>query len=615
MTVRWEEDPGVPDGHPRLSGPATVAAALWLAVVGPVARASALPASRPTQVLAVTVSAAIAVLVIPERFWWGRTGIAVLAGAALLPSQGRTISIWVTVGLVLATWLPLNRRPVPLLPEPGPGALPAGLILTATAAWLGLDALNTWQPLAPLALAAAVPLVARIGGGLMERAAKRLGDGVAHIVSSLAFTVLGVLVLLPPWLVERTLRRDPLRPRDGWIRCDRRPVQSRQPWARDPATDPRPKGVALRNVGIVGLVVAVIAGLVWAGGNLHTAPAGSLASQPALFEPTGGSRPSAHGWPAAQKGQAWYPAYRADLAWALSTKVALRPFELYNLWDVKTRTVTILDNHRVGWQPPPCRCRRLTVWVYGGGGAFGFEQRDMHTIASDLARVANGHGVELDVVNRGLPGQIHEQAALRFAWDMAVERHPDLVLFYEGAEDVQSAEALNGLPIGALRTPYEALVENLWNEISHAPRDPTKAPPGTVADDRRVVATSPRQVGQLAVKRYIQSLGPSDDTARAYHVPVMYLWQPTRYTRSDAEQASAGDPTSDARQARIFAAASAALPTRVLDLTDVLAAARGPFFVDDVQIDEGAALLIAQAILERIQPKVDSLLGRPGGQR
>ena len=186
--------------------------------------------------------------------------------------------------------------------------------------------------------------------------------------------------------------------------------------------------------------------------------------------------------------------------------MALRPFEVYRLLDVRTRHVNIRDGDRVTWTPPPCSCERLTVWFYGGSAAFGLEQRDEHTIASELARVAADNGITLDVVNRGIPGQLHWRNALRFGWDLAVEEPPDLVVFDEGAEEVDAATQLVDRGYGDVRAPYEPYIENLYDEIYDV-QGPDPVPQTMTFDGWPTVdGGSHRETpGALAAERYERS--------------------------------------------------------------------------------------------------------------
>jgi hypothetical protein len=243
------------------------------------------------------------------------------------------------------------------------------------------------------------------------------------------------------------------------------------------------------------------------------------------------------------------------------------------------------------------------VWIYGGDGAFGFEQRDEHTIASELVRVAARHGITLDVTNRGVPEQLHWRAALRFAWDLTGNRAPDLVLFYEGAEEVAAALQLTKKDLGDVRAPYEPLNENLYDDLEHVPAVPPSVPAGSsnYVGWPRVSDADRNDAGALAATRYVRSLQLSDDSAAAAGIPVRYFWQPTRFAQTGASAAS------DQPEAKAFDEAAKLLPPRVTDLTPVVNGRRERLFADDTNLDEAGAALIAEAMFSSLRPELQKL--------
>lgn len=110
----------------------------------------------------------------------------------------------------------------------------------------------------------------------------------------------------------------------------------------------------------------------------------------------------------------------------------------YDAADFEGRFTNVRDGVRRSIEPPPCDgCPRVTAWVVGGSSAFGLGQRDEHTIASELVRRAADDGVSLEVVNLAVPGYtIHQEAEKVLARLDAGAAPPDLVLFYNGYNDV-----------------------------------------------------------------------------------------------------------------------------------------------------------------------------------
>src|SRR5262249_15005402 len=151
--------------------------------------------------------------------------------------------------------------------------------------------------------------------------------------------------------------------------------------------------------------------------------------------------------------------------WVLDERVALRPFRPRRLLDVTTRTVNVADRRRTTWTAPTCTCRRVRVWLYGGSGAFGIGQRDDHTIASELAKVAAAHGVTVDIENRAVPAAPHWRANELFLWDVTHERPPDLVVFYDGAEEVASELGLRARGLGNIVAPFDDYEATAYEQI------------------------------------------------------------------------------------------------------------------------------------------------------
>ena len=111
---------------------------------------------------------------------------------------------------------------------------------------------------------------------------------------------------------------------------------------------------------------------------------------------------------------------------------------------------------RTGSGPPSIRTRRwvepFDMWFFGGSAAFGAGRRDAHTIPSELVRQAGAEAVALEVHNLAVPATVNWQAAmllLRGWW----EDPPDLVVFYDGANDLALQDVLTGRGMGRSDRP------------------------------------------------------------------------------------------------------------------------------------------------------------------
>ena len=67
---------------------------------------------------------------------------------------------------------------------------------------------------------------------------------------------------------------------------------------------------------------------------------------------------------------------------------------------------------------------------------YGFGQRDQHTIPSELVRLAAADGVALEAHNFGTPAYVNWQGVELFARLLTEREAPDLVVFYDGYNDL-----------------------------------------------------------------------------------------------------------------------------------------------------------------------------------
>ena len=272
---------------------------------------------------------------------------------------------------------------------------------------------------------------------------------------------------------------------------------------------------------------------------------------------------------------------RANNAW--------RPVNPYRLLDFSSRYLNIVDGSRLSWQPPECDCRRLRVWVYGGSTTYGLNQRDEHTIASEIARVADEHGVTLDVSNRGEMGHLHWMEAERFAWDLTFEEPPDMVIFYDGVNDGWAASTLNIVGAGDIRPMRDPTTFDLWQDTGRSGGRLPEGPPGSsFIGTRTDVDLPPGTLERVMVERYNRARTLSRTAAEAHRVAVRYVWQPTRYSRPLVLSEPHMDGSSENAARATEQYVRTLLPDDVIDVVDALRGSDKPMFTDDVHHNEAA---------------------------
>jgi len=191
---------------------------------------------------------------------------------------------------------------------------------------------------------------------------------------------------------------------------------------------------AIRRVPFVVGLVAILALVNVALGASYDQVAGRHPAPP-RWSPLGDPAEQAARWSTrAVKGRSWGPACADDLA---ALRYRYQTFLTYDQVDHRGACVNITDGIRRS-APAPGRpaAPRPLVSVNGGNLAFGVGQRDGHTVASELARLAAADGTPIDVRNAGRPGWTTWQSMLGYERDLASNRPPDIAVFLGGMEDL-----------------------------------------------------------------------------------------------------------------------------------------------------------------------------------
>jgi lysophospholipase L1-like esterase len=91
---------------------------------------------------------------------------------------------------------------------------------------------------------------------------------------------------------------------------------------------------------------------------------------------------------------------------------------------------------------------RRSIFVFGGSTLWGVGARDDATIPSFLAKELKDRGIDSEVINFGESGYVSTQEVVALLRELQKGHVPDLVIFYDGVNDVYSAyqQKIAGLP-------------------------------------------------------------------------------------------------------------------------------------------------------------------------
>lgn len=281
---------------------------------------------------------------------------------------------------------------------------------------------------------------------------------------------------------------------------------------------------------------------------------------------------------------------------------------------VRGRYLTSVDGVRRSYEPAVGPGEdAVTVWFFGGSSLWGEGQRDLHTIPSEVARLAEDDGVALRVSNFGVRGYTAFQEYLVFEQELGRREPPDLAVFYHGFNELSTqTEAPENL--GDQPTIFQlAVTSQAFERAPVLPRVAPTAEPSVGRDylDTAVVPRLLRGAGNLlsippaaadepfyrpppaemrqaidnAEAIYRRTLPLIEHEAAAHDVRPVIFWQP-----------AAPEPNLDELGERVAGLG--------IDISDALDDAPPTVFLDGVHTNELGARFSAEAIWTHLAPRV-----------
>lgn len=465
----------------------------------------------------------------------------------------------------------------------------------------------------------------------IARGAGRFADAVSRVLAPVLLLPVFVLVVVPVALLRRLLRRPGLDLgwRTGsdsyWLRRES-DQQEAEPldtmfaddaaWRRsEPASRPteRPAGAwALRRRSTrpiaVALALALIAGFVatWIT-RRDPEPVLGSASSPGTMES------------AAMADSPWRAVAFREIGEATSG-IVYTPFVGWSLRDYSSRYVNVRNRVRASYQPQlPAGTDPVDVWFFGGSTMFGYDlQRDEHTIASEVARLAEAAGIPVRVRNYGTAGYVNYQEAALFSLLIGAGERPDVVVFYDGANDTSSALQSRFGDLNNLGEPGDLEARTLREALASAGPLPglTAGRPSPLVDRPPPGPPTATALADDVVAVYRQGRDQIDSTAARVGVPVVHFWQPTLFTRAEMDPGERSrldelipDPDAVAGLRRLEQEVRARLDPDIVDLAAAIDGVDGPVFTDTVHVNETGAAAVARAMWSTLAPVLDARRG------
>lgn len=151
-------------------------------------------------------------------------------------------------------------------------------------------------------------------------------------------------------------------------------------------------------------------------------------------------------------GQPWAAEFLKESSETLfQWKHRYEPFRVWGSVEVHGKYINVDEGDTGAWRRTINSCDgqqtgRLKIWVFGGSTVVGAETPDFATIPSYLSRKLNAPGRTcVEVTNLGVIGYVINQETILLTQLLKAGQRPDIVVFYDGANDAYTGAYSPGL--------------------------------------------------------------------------------------------------------------------------------------------------------------------------
>lgn len=244
---------------------------------------------------------------------------------------------------------------------------------------------------------------------------------------------------------------------------------------------------------------------------------------------------------AGYNGRPWREQYFKDAAAYQASSQGRKVFEPYSMWknpDFTSPTLNVINGYRKTVNPSYAPTDSVTkVFVMGASTLFCIEVPDEFTIASQVSKELHKAfpGKKFEVSSYGSSGFVNEQEAFLLSKLLIQGKRPDIVLFYDGANDTRMQVGMTRPIPHAFFELYDqifrSIKERLWANMVWKSSLLTLVMKYRTDDDKfeqNPTVIKPRT--EEICRRYAATIEYGGNLAKTYGFRVAFFWQPTLLT-------------------------------------------------------------------------------------
>jgi lysophospholipase L1-like esterase len=256
---------------------------------------------------------------------------------------------------------------------------------------------------------------------------------------------------------------------------------------------------------------------------------------------------------------------------------------------------------------------QVKIFMFGGSAMWGTGARDEFTIPSYLSKKLHERGVDVWVTNFGEGGYVSTQEVIALILELQKGNVPDVVIFYDGVNDVFSAfqQGVAGLPQNEYHR-VESFNQLNWRTQVIEKLALYRAARGLVTAVRG--KPQPKDEARLieaVLDVYFNNRQMVDALAKQYGFTTRFYWQPVLYTKPalsawEKQEANRyGEADFVQRAYRAFAERLQTIkPDNVYNLSNAFDSETGTVFIDTWHVSEAGNARIADLMIQTSLPLV-----------
>ena len=285
----------------------------------------------------------------------------------------------------------------------------------------------------------------------------------------------------------------------------------------------------------------------------------------------------------------------------------------YNYWTAAPFDGEFINIDRQGLRYTPVyadEASAASIYFFGGSALWGEGARDAYTIPGQIAKLLSDAELSAVVLNYGQTGYVSTQDLILFQTQLALDKVPDIAVFYQGFNDVFSAytQGRSGIPY----QEHQRVSDVEAGRILRRGQPVLRLPDGDIREyDWSLVSKTDAGADAIA-DRWFANRRMVQTLADGYGVRVLFVWQPTLFAKQRLVGAESGILEELEIKATNFvdlyrevdrivrerAAADAA--GNVMMLSDLFSDSEQEIFYDRVHITEIGNQMVAEAIQSRL---------------